>query len=307
MRFLISQNRTHFQKIPTLLVLLMSLTSIANDSIPPNEKNLRLPLTIAGTSTIAGSTLGGLYFLWYADYPSSGMHSFNDWDQYFQMDKAGHTMTTYSVAQVCHKTYHWAGLEDRKSLLVGTAMAMGFQTAIEVMDGFSAEWGFSWGDMGANTLGAGLYAGQHLLWEEQRVRLKFSFSRTIYPAYRPEVFGNGLREEILKDYNGQTYWLSWNPREFNLMQQWPKWLDISFGYGASGMTGGRENIPTTPADDRFIRQRQYYFSFDIDLYDIPAKRNWFRVFRSAVGYIKFPAPTLLINQRTGVEFLPFYF
>ena len=136
----------------------MSLTSIANDSIPPNEKNLRLPLTIAGTSTIAGSTLGGLYFLWYADYPSSGMHSFNDWDQYFQMDKAGHTMTTYSVAQVCHKTYHWAGLEDRKSLLVGTAMAMGFQTAIEVMDGFSAEWGFSWGDMGANTLGAGLYA-----------------------------------------------------------------------------------------------------------------------------------------------------
>ena len=158
MRFLISQNRTHFQKIPTLLVLLMSLTSIANDSIPPNEKNLRLPLTIAGTSTIAGSTLGGLYFLWYADYPSSGMHSFNDWDQYFQMDKAGHTMTTYSVAQVCHKTYHWAGLEDRKSLLAGTAMAMGFQTAIEVMDGFSAEWGFSWGDMGANTLGAGLYA-----------------------------------------------------------------------------------------------------------------------------------------------------
>lgn len=306
MRFHKYLNKAYFQKIPTLLAIGFSAVVFANDTIPATT-NKRIPIVVAGTSLIAGSSLGGLYFLWYQDHPSTGLHSFNDNHEWLQMDKAGHCLTSYSITQVCHKTYNWAGQEDRKALLVGGALSMGYQSAIELMDGFSTSWGFSWGDMAANSLGTGLYIGQHLLWQEQRVRLKFSYTPSIYPAYRPEVLGSRPREEIFKDYNGQTYWLSWNPHDFHLMERWPQWLDISFGYGASGMTGGTQNTDNTPTDDRFIRQRQYYCSFDIDLYALPAKRNWFRVFRSVVGYIKIPAPTLLINGKTGVEFLPFYF
>ena len=50
-------------------------------------------------------------------------------------------------------------------------------TTVEVFDGFSSEWGFSWGDMLANTTGTTLYISQELLWKEQRIVPKFSFHK----------------------------------------------------------------------------------------------------------------------------------
>jgi hypothetical protein len=35
-----------------------------------------------------------------------------------------------------------------------------------------------------------------------------------YAQYRPNVLGSSLAEQILKDYNGQTYWLSVNLHSF---------------------------------------------------------------------------------------------
>jgi hypothetical protein len=46
--------------------------------------------------------------------------------------------------------------------------------------------------------------------EGKRITPKFSFHTTQYAQYRPNVLGSSLAEQILKDYNGQTYWLSVN-------------------------------------------------------------------------------------------------
>ena len=35
---------------------------------------------------------------------------------------------------------------------------------------------------------------------------KFSFHQTKFASQRPETLGASLNEQILKDYNGQTYW-----------------------------------------------------------------------------------------------------
>ena len=46
---------------------------------------------------------------------------------------------------------------------------------------------------------------------------------------------------MLKDYNGQTYWLSANLKSFFPGSNIPPWLNVAIGYGADGMFGGFEN------------------------------------------------------------------
>jgi hypothetical protein len=60
--------------------------------------------------------------------------------------------------------------------LSGTA----FLTVVEVLDGFSSGWGFSIGDLGADLAGSGLFIAQELVWNEQRIQVKFSFHRNSY-------------------------------------------------------------------------------------------------------------------------------
>ena len=47
---------------------------------------------------------------------------------------------------------------------MGFAYASLFQASFEVLDGYSAKWGFSIPDIAFNTVGAGLYTSQELLW-----------------------------------------------------------------------------------------------------------------------------------------------
>jgi hypothetical protein len=69
----------------------------------------------------------------------------------------------------------------------------------------------------------------------------------------------------LKDYNGQTYWLSANVNSFFKSSKVPKWINIAVGYGADGMITGRtENNPLFSSLET-KRVRQFYLSFDADL------------------------------------------
>ena len=44
--------------------------------------------------------------------------------------------------------FSWAGVNKKKSVLLGSSIGLGFQSMIEIMDGFSSKWGFSYSDMG---------------------------------------------------------------------------------------------------------------------------------------------------------------
>jgi len=59
--------------------------------------------------------------------------------------------------------------------------------------------------------------------------LKYSFSKTAYAKLRPNTLGGNFIQQALKDYNGQTYWLSANIWSFNKESNFPKWLNIAFG------------------------------------------------------------------------------
>lgn len=272
-----------------------NLSSIADSSDHSIRKSRLVPLSIGGAVLYTGS-LAGLYSLWYSDYEQTRFHFFNDNDQWLQMDKVGHAMTAYYLTEVCDRSLQWSGVDQKQSILIGSAISFSYLGVIEVFDGFSAGWGFSTGDFIANGVGIGLYASQELLWDEQRVKMRFNFIPTSFAAYRPDVLGSTIAEQSLKDYNGQAYWLSTNPHAWMNAGTWPKWLNLAVGYSATGMTGGSENVfpnllPGEAVPD-FERKRQFYLSLDLDLHGIEAKRNWFKAFRSVFGFVKIPAPAI---------------
>ena len=172
----------------------------------------------------------------------------------------------------------WSGVSKKNQLLYGATLGFSFLT--------------------------GLLVGQELLWEEQRITLKYSFHQTRYADIRPETLGSGFFEQALKDYNGQTYWLSANIWSFAKDSNFPKWLNIAFGYGAEGMLYG-ENLPTNAIPQNPFRQ--FYLSFDIDLVKIPTKSKFLKSVFSVINFIKIPAPALEFRSKGGIKFHYLYF
>lgn len=245
-------------------------------------------------TTLGGITLLGLNQLWYADYERSKFHTINDNSEWYQMDKLGHTFTAYHLGRFGAQTLNWAGVSKKNQLIYGGSLGFMFLTGVEVLDGFSEEWGFSWGDFAANAAGSGLFIGQELLWEEQRISLKYSFNRTRFASKNPNKLGNGILEEILKDYNGQTYWLSANLHSFFKESKLPKWLNVAVGYGVDGLLYGESNLQQLNFPNQ-KRSRQFYLSLDVDLTKIETKSEFLKQVFIIFNVVKIPFPTLEIN------------
>jgi hypothetical protein len=155
------------------------------------------------------------------------------------MDKAGHIYSSLSFRAIGAEMLEWVELAKR-AIDLWFWYGFAFLTAVEVLDGFSSEWGASSGDIIANASGTALLS-QELLWKEQRITPKFSFHTTQY-AIQTQCFRELTCGTNAKDYNGQTYWLSVNLHSFYKGSKIPKWLNLAIGYGANGMlTGNGEN------------------------------------------------------------------
>jgi hypothetical protein len=270
----------------------------------------RVTGTILVESAIGVAVTIGLNFLWYKKFSHGKFHYFNDNGEWLQVDKVGHAATAYNIAAIQTDVLRWGGVRPGTAALIGTATALSFMTMIEVMDGHSIHWGFSKGDMLANMAGCLLFEGQHLMWGEQRISMKFSYHGTIFPQYYPAELGSNLPQRMLKDYNGQTYFLSFNIASFLPgSSNFPRWLNLSVGYGAEGMIGAFKNpteVNGKPIPE-FRRYRQWYLSFDTDLYRVEGLSPLAATLLKTNRTFKTPAPALEWNEIKGFQFHPFYY
>lgn len=296
----------------SILLLLMSLACFSqsghktglkpSDSL--NKQRRNFVIITEGSAAIVG--LFALNELWYKDFPRSSFHAIDDVDEWLQMDKFGHVFSSYQISRLGTESLRWSGVDAQNSRLYGSILSFGFLTTIEIFDGFSKEWGFSWSDFTANTIGSGLFIGQDHLWHEQRILFKYSFHQTYFASIRPDKLGENFSEEVFKDYNGQTYWLSFNLKAFFKKSKIPAWLNIAAGYGAHGMvTGLNENVDMS--FNNFNRFRQYYLSLDVDLSRIKTNSHVLKTVFSVINVIKIPFPTLEFNSEKGVVFHLLYF
>jgi len=293
------------------IALAQSTGQVSISSTPVQANKKRIYLASIGSVAGYSLTLTALSNTWYKNYPQSSFHFFNDNDDWLQVDKSGHVFGAYTASKMSMELWRWAGLSRKNRIWVGGLSGTAYMTVIEVLDGFSSEWGFSVGDLSANLVGSGLFIAQELAWNEQRIQVKFSFHRNDYGSAplnqrANDLFGSRTMERMLKDYNGQTYWLSANLKSFFKKSSLPGWLNIAVGYGAEGMFGGTENLlkdnnGNILFDRRDIpRYRQWYLAPDIDLTKIKTKSKLLRAGFFLLNSLKFPAPSIGFSKK-GVE------
>ena len=289
---------------------------------PSQELNKpRVATVTTGLAGLYGVLNIYLSQVWYSQFPRSSFHTFNDGKEWLQLDKVGHSVSAYYINRLSHDLYNWAGLKENSSMWAGVGVAQAYQLIIEIQDGFSSKWGFSWPDVGANLGGSALYVTQHYLWKEQRFVLKESAWPTDHPDYlddrADDLFGSSFSEQILKDYNATTFWLTASIGSFIKKEhKFPDWIGVSFGYGGTGMYGGFENrwcdiegldLRHCPYDEinttaeGIDRTRQFYLSLDIDFTKIPVKSDALKAFLEIINIIKIPFPAVEFNTAGEVN------
>jgi hypothetical protein len=290
--------------ITIFIVLFIPLACLGQvshtDSIPPvNKKRLRNLTIISGSAYTIG--LIGLNQLWYQNSEKQSFHFFNDNAEWKQVDKVGHFYSAFYLSYGTSSALRWCNVPQKKADLIGAVTGFAVLLPIEIMDGFSDAYGASGGDLFANAAGATFFLGQRSLWNQIRIYPKYSFNRSGYAKHRPNVLGNDLPSEVLKDYNGQTYWLSFDMDKFI---RFPKWLNLAVGYGAEGMVYARDR--QNMAYGFSAPYRQVYLGFDLDLTAFKSHSRLMNTLIMIANMIKLPAPAVEFS-RGSAKFHPFMF
>lgn len=286
-----------------LFLILFAITYFSYSSAQRDSlfKKKVLTNTIVFSSAISSQI--SLYNLWYKNYQSSSFHFFDDSKQWGYMDKMGHAFSAYQIANNLNRSYNWAGYNQNISLISSSIIAFVYLLNIEIMDGYSSGWGFSATDLAFNTSGIGLFYFQNRLLKKQVLIPKFSYAPSTYAFYRPEVLGSNNISRILKDYNGQTYWLSLKANTLN--EFCPNWLMFSLGYSVNERLTGSSTYFESE-NKTFESYGQYIFSIDIDLSEFKTKNRFLNSILKSLNMVKIPFPAVGIEQKK-LRLYPIYF
>lgn len=295
--------RASFISILMLLLLFAVIFSpfavkSQTDTTSVNRKKLKT--LIIASAVGYGAGVATLNYVWYKNTERQSFRFFNDNAEWKQVDKAGHFFNSFYLSDVPSRALRGCNIDGRKADMIGALSGFMLTLPIEVMDGFSDGYGASVGDLVADAAGPAFFLGQKLLWDEIRIIPKASFHRTDFAPLRPELLGDNLLSEIVKDYNGQTYWFSFDVDKFT---PFPKWLNLAIGYGAQEMVYARDAQNEASG---FYPYRQYYVALDFDVSAINTRSKFVRALLYVVNAIRLPGPALQLSSR-GSRFYAFYF
>lgn len=286
----------------TLLLPFLQLHAQQTDSSMLRRKRLK-PLLLGSAAGYSTGQLG-LYSLWYADKAQTSFHFFNDNRQWMGVDKLGHAYSSFHLSRLSAEALQWSGVAPSKARLYGSLSGFLLMAPIELMDGFAVGYGASWGDLAANGFGSLLYGVQQYWWQENRIKPKFSFHPSPFARQRPSLLGDSFAAQLLKDYNGQTYWLSVDIKKFLPQQStYPDWLNLAVGFGTEAMVFAR---PAQSREAGYHPEGQFYLSPDISFSHIKTSKKLVRILLFMLDSIHLPAPALEINKNR-IRFYPVYF
>lgn len=246
-----------------------------------------LKLTILGVVGAGVFTGFHIYYsnTWWKDkrdyfkYAADGYYARN-------MDKASHVYTANVFTVATSVAYEWAGIAPGKALLYGAITSIAYETYIEINDGFAPNWGFDWGDMGANVFGAVYPFLQEEIKPLKHVNFKWSFK----PSWIKSKTSSG-QDDLLDDYTNMTFWLSVNPmivfpKSVTKAKFYPNFLALAVGMSikdASHVSGSGK------------AQVEWYLSLDWDVNQLPGKSDFMKKLKKILNFYHFPAPAVKIS------------
>lgn len=286
---------------------LAQINSASADTLNNKQTNVIKALGI--TSAYYATSLFVLSKTWYKDRDRVPFHFYNDNRAYLQVDKFGHAFGAYVYSYIGLNFLLNSGFTRKDALLYGATLGFILQMPIEIMDGIYEGYGFSWGDLTANTMGSVMVLGQELLFQEQLIKYKFSYWESTYSRKANGYLGKNSFDRIFNDYNGHTYWLSFPVNKMFPNKITPDWLNFAVGYGANGMYGEFSNISEyngvviPPA----TRYRQYLLSLDIDWTKIKTESKFLNLLLKGLTFVKVPFPAVEYNSKGKFKAYYIYF
>ena len=263
-----------------------------------------------GVPSAAVISLVGINEVWYKNYARSDFHFFDDLKEWNGMDKIGHACTSYQLNKVSHSLFKKNNI--KKPLLKSSVYTFGYMLGVELLDGYSTEWGFSIYDVIGNGLGTILYTFQERKFKNQPFKIKFSSNKSTYASCRPSLLGENRLQQILKDYNGQTYWLTFNYNElWNKRIKLFDYIDFAFGYSIDGFTGGHNNPEISSCNclindcNNLKRTSQFIFSVDLNTSKIKNKHPILGKFLLPFDIVKIPFPAFILNNSKNFKLIYF--
>ena len=233
---------------------------------------------------------------WYND--QRGKFHATSWEsdirRWQQMDKLGHCVHAAYASDLFSKIYRWAGYSAHQSIWMGSLSGWLWMLQMEITDGFFVRWGFSYGDLIANTTGAAFSAlRQYFPTQLGGLRFKVSYHTSLAYRqghyYRPEIM-------IMDDYEGITFWFTANLYDMlptSLQKEYPdilKPIGLAIGHTAKGV-----------ARNSLGGHREILLSIDIDITKIPlGPLDDFpivRFIKDELNFLKIPMPTIRITGK----------
>ena len=257
------------------------------------------PWRLTGVITgVSGTTVGiFVYFqqIWWAGEQTQ-FHFDKGSDMIYAMgmDKAGHFWSSKLTSDLFCDMLKWSGVPDRKALWYGAGYGILTTALVEIKDGFAPYWGFSMGDMAANTAGALFPVLQEYVPVMRNFQVKWSYD-FMNPSYY-KTLENNTGKPFMDDYERHNYWVSAHVHGLlppNLKPYWPKFLNIAVGLSADRLNGkGGGN-------------HQVHLALDYDLTKLPIRSKTWKRAMHYLNHLHFPAPTIRIMPEIKMNIFQF--
>lgn len=262
--------------------------------LTPQDTKFRTALLISGLTLATG--LYGFTSWW--DNSSSQFevrqeHWFGQDSPNGGADKLGHGFSAYIATRLLTKGFQWAGHDQSQSAWLAGLTSGALLTGVEIMDGFTAEYGFSTEDALMNLTGIslGILLESHPTLDNLLdLRLQYWVSKD---ARRLNDY------DPVADYSGQTYLLITKASGIPTLNRYPilRYLEFAMGYGTRGYQ------PTDGTDSQ-EKSRNLYYGLSINLSQLlndkifPSQSSSLNtVTRHLLEYVQIPGTAVLLKHK----------
>jgi len=184
-----------------------------------------------------------------------------------------HAGLSYEASQAAALAWQWACAPPMTAAWLGAATAFAIGLPKKIVDGFHGA-GFETAKNLANAAGA-LIPVAHAAWPATRA---VSLKGWYWPSAEFRHRNDAPEPNLLSDYAGQRYYVSFNPRRGGFGPAWwPRWLGVAVGH-------------STPTWVSAPPEHEWYAALDLDLRGIPIKASWWPKVTAVLDQIHFPLP-----------------
>lgn len=176
------------------------------------------------------------------------------------IDKLGHAFTSYVLADFFTWRIRESADNPAGAAYTGAALALGLMIGVEVLDGITARYGFSWPDVAANATGAGFSLLRNTV---PGLKDKLDYRVMIMPPSWTNPLGDSDSHfQIIPPYKLQRYYLALKLAGFETFQDTPlRFVELHAGYYISGFTSEERRAG-------FPRETHPFVGFGLNLNEV---------------------------------------